>query len=78
MTLVTRRGCHACEMAEQVVPAEAQRAGAAFVEVDVDASEQDRELYGHKVPVVLLDGVEHGYWQIDPERLRKALRRGRA
>lgn len=74
---MTRQGCHACEMAEQVVPAEARRAGVPYVEVDVDASEQDRELYGHKVPVVLLDGVEHGYWQIDPKELRAALRRRR-
>lgn len=77
VTLVTRAGCHACELAEQLVPAEARRARAAYRQVDVDASEADTRAYGHKVPVVLLDDVEHGYWQIDQRALRAALR-GRA
>ena len=71
---MTRQGCHACELAEALVPAEAARARVAYEERDVDASETDRELYGHKVPVVLIDGAEHGYWQIDAKALRKALR----
>ena len=75
VTLVTRQGCHACELAEELVPKEARRAGAAYERRDVDLSEADVEAYGHKVPVVLLDGVEHGYWQIDAGRLRAALRR---
>lgn len=71
---MTRQGCHACELAEELVPQEAARARVTFIEVDVDASEADREAYGHKVPVVLLDGVEHGYWQIDRAGLRRALK----
>ena len=42
----------------------------------MDASEQDRATYGEKVPVVLLDGVEHAYWQVDARALRAALRSG--
>ena len=74
VVLVTRVGCHLCEQAAPVVAREAARAGAAYVERDVDASEQDRAAYGEKVPVVLLDGVEHAYWQVDPKALRAALR----
>jgi glutaredoxin len=74
VVLVTRVGCHLCEQAAPVVAREAARAGAAYVERDVDASEQDRAAYGEKVPVVLLDGVEHAYWQVDAKALRAALR----
>ena len=71
---MTRVGCHLCEQAAPVVAREAARAGAAYVERDVDASDQDRAAYGEKVPVVLLDGVEHAYWQVDAKALRAALR----
>lgn len=74
VTLVTRQGCHLCEAAAPVVASEAGRAGAAYVERDVDASAQDVRAYGEKVPVVLLDGVEYAYWQVDPLALRAALR----
>ena len=76
VVLVTRAGCHLCEQAAPVVAREAARAGAAYAERDVDASPQDLAAYGDKVPVVLLDGVEHAYWQVDPRALRSALARG--
>ena len=74
---MTRSGCHLCEQAAPLVAREAARAGAAYRERDVDASPQDLQAYGDKVPVVLLDGVEHAYWQVDPRALRLALGRGR-
>ncbi len=74
VSLVTRQGCHACALAERDVPAVAKRAGVAYEVRDVDVDPVDTEAYGHKVPVVLLDGVEHAFWQIDPKALRRALR----
>lgn len=76
VVLVTRAGCHLCEQAAPVVAAEAARAGAAYAERDVDASPEDRAAYGDMVPVVLLDGAPHAYWQVDPRALRAALRAG--
>ena len=38
------------------------------------AASADLDAYGDKVPVVLLDGVEHCFWQVDPAALRAALR----
>lgn len=74
VTLVTRQGCHLCELAAPLVRAEAERAGVAYAERDVDLDAGDRAAYGEKVPVVLLDGVEHAYWQVDARALRAALR----
>ena len=47
--------------------------------IDVDeAAARDPELraeYGDRLPVVLLDGREHSYWEVDEERLRADLRK---
>lgn len=32
-----------------------------------------RAEYGDRLPVVLLDGVEHSYWEVDEPRLRADL-----
>jgi hypothetical protein len=39
----------------------------------VDADPELRAEYGDRVPVFLVDGVEHGYWQVEEDRLRAAL-----
>ena len=72
VTLVTRTGCHLCEQAEPVVREAAAAAGAHLSVVDVDADPALRS-WSDKVPVVLLDGVEHAYWQVDRRALRRAL-----
>lgn len=74
VVLVTRAGCTLCAAAEPVVARAAAAAGVPLEVRDVDASEQDRAAYGDKVPVVLLDGVEHAYWTVDEKVLRRALR----
>ena len=75
VTLVTRSGCHLCDVAEPVVRAAAAEADVAFELRDVDASAEDRARWTDKVPVVLIDGHEHAYWTVDERALRRALRR---
>ncbi len=31
--------------------------------------------YGDRVPVVLLDGAEHGYWRVEEDRLLRDMAR---
>ena len=73
---MTRQGCSLCARAEPVVARAAQDAGVAFErrDVDADADAGDRQRWSDKVPVVLLDGVEHAYWTVDEKVLRKALK----
>jgi glutaredoxin len=79
VSLVTRRGCHLCEDAESVVDRLSRELGFSWDAVDVDQSRQLQDAYGDRVPVILLDGVEHGYWRVEEDRLRRALNRpGRA
>jgi hypothetical protein len=49
--------------------------GETWREVDISG---DRELegeYGDRIPVVLLDGKEHGYWRVEEDRLLRDLGR---
>ncbi|MDT5229450.1 MAG: hypothetical protein QOH94_3243, partial [Mycobacterium sp.] len=48
-------------------------------DVDAEAAKGDTALraeYGDRLPVVLLDGREHSYWELDEPRLRKDLANG--
>ena len=75
VTLLTRTGCHLCEVAETVLRRMHAAAEPAFGydEVDVDSDPGLRAEYSDRVPVILLDGAEHGYWRVEEARLRKAL-----
>ena len=63
-----------CARAEPVVARAAGEAGVPLEVRDVDADPGDHARWSDKVPVVLLDGVEHAYWGIDERVLRRALR----
>ncbi len=67
--LIGRDGCHLCEVAEQAL----DRIGEPWTRVDVDSDVELQREYSDRVPVILLDGREHGYWKVDEERLRRDL-----
>ncbi len=73
VTVYTRDGCHLCVDALAEASAIAAAAGAQVVTVDVDADPEDQAEYGDLVPVIMVDGVLHGYYQVDADRLRAAL-----
>lgn len=73
VTLLTRAGCHLCDEARPVVARICAETGAAWSEIDVDGAADLRAEYGDRLPVFLVDGREHGYWRVEPERLRAAL-----
>jgi glutaredoxin len=54
--LYTRRGCHLCDTAWQVLQQARRRYGFALQAVDVDSSEELRALHGTSVPVVTVNG----------------------
>ncbi|HEY0486418.1 MAG TPA: glutaredoxin family protein [Mycobacteriales bacterium] len=76
VTLLTRAGCHLCEPAREAMERVAAATGVAWDEVDVDGDDQLRMEYGDRLPVVLLDGAEHGYWKVEEERLIRDVRTG--
>lgn len=74
VTVYTRADCHLCEVAKTQVASIAAETGASWSAVDVDADPDDRAEYGDRVPVILIDGVEHAHYRVEPDRLRRALR----
>ncbi|MCP2165991.1 glutaredoxin family protein [Goodfellowiella coeruleoviolacea] len=73
VTLLTRAECHACAQAEADIRRICGELGVAWSSQDVDADAELRAEYGDRVPVILVDDVEHGYWSVEESRLRAAL-----
>lgn len=75
MTLLTRPGCPHCDEAREVLARLAAELGVPLEERDATLDAAELEEYGERLPVVLLDGREHGYWDVDEPRLRRDLAR---
>ena len=73
VTVMSRVGCHPCEVAKTEVARICAELGATWSEQDVDGDPELRAEYGDRVPVILVDDVEHGYWTVEEPRLRAAL-----
>ena len=71
---MSREGCHLCDDARTLVERVTAEAGVGWTETDMDADPALRAEFGELVPVVRVDGKELGYWRIDEDRLRRALR----
>jgi glutaredoxin len=73
VTVYTRDGCHLCADGIALASRIAADTGSGFATVDVDADPEDQAEYGDLVPVIMVDGVLHGYYHVDADRLRAAL-----
>jgi glutaredoxin len=73
--LITRVGCHLCEVASDELRRLQRELGFTYREVDVDGSPELRKRFSDTVPVIVLDGREHSHFRVDEGRLRKALAR---
>lgn len=73
LTFLTRRDCHLCETARKNVQTAIASRDVTLTEVDVDTDADLRDKYGWDVPVVLLDGRQHSFYRVDPQRLGRAI-----
>jgi glutaredoxin len=73
VTVYTRSNCGLCEKAEVEVARICADVGAGWTTVDVDSDPELRAEYGDRVPVIEVDGREHGFWRVEEDRLRAAL-----
>lgn len=78
--LLTRDGCTICQRVHQRLDELAAELNfdLSVTDVDAAASAGNPELraeFGDRLPVILLDGREHSYWEIDEPRLRADLAR---
>lgn len=80
VVLLTRDGCALCDRAGAHLARLAGELAFDLDTTDVDAAAAAgdpalRAEYGDRLPVVLLDGREHSYWEVDEPRLRADLAR---
>jgi glutaredoxin len=73
VTLIGKPGCHLCDDARTVVRQVAAETGATVEEQDITRDEDLHRRYWEQIPVVLVDGEQHTFWRVDPDRLRRAL-----
>jgi Glutaredoxin-like domain (DUF836) len=77
VTLLSRPGCHLCDTAREVIVRVTADLGVPWEERDITQSAADLEAYWDKIPVTLIDGVQHDFWRVSEDRLRSALSRPR-
>jgi glutaredoxin len=73
ITLLSKPGCHLCDDARAIIAEVAADLGVGWDERDITLSEDDLREYWDKIPVTLVDGVEHDFWRVSEPRLRAAL-----
>jgi glutaredoxin len=73
VTLLVRADCHACDAAHEDIARICAELEVPWHARDVDADPELRAEYGDRVPVILIDGREHGFWTVQEQRLRAAL-----
>jgi hypothetical protein len=80
LTLIGKPGCHLCDDARAVVGTVLEQLAAEPGSPDVSLEEKSildhpdlHELYVDEIPVLLINGLVHNYWRIDPVRLHTAL-----
>jgi glutaredoxin len=74
ITLLSRPGCHLCDDAREVIRRVAGDLEVAWEERDITQSAADLREYWEKIPVTIVDGVQHDFWRVSEDRLRRALR----
>ena len=77
VVVLTRQGCHLCDVAIAQVAAICDEIGEAYGVVDVDSDPELQRRYTDQVPVTFVDGAQHDFWRVDPVRLKAALLRTR-
>lgn len=73
--VVTTPGCHLCIDGVAVVERVAEEVGVAWQELSLSQvpAGPERDRWSVEVPVLLIDGVQRDFWQIDPGRMRRLL-----
>lgn len=73
VVLYSRPGCHLCDDARAVVAQVCAELGERYDEVDITGSEELESRFGQEIPVTFVDGEQHDFFRVSPQRLRRAL-----
>jgi len=74
VTVISRTGCHLCEIAiDKINLVKDQFKFELEIKLINDLTELEQE-YGEQVPVIMIDNKIHDYWRVDIERFTKAIK----
>ena len=73
VTMYSRRNCHLCEVAKDVVESARNEAEFEFEVVFIDGDAGLEKEYGEEVPVTLINGKRHDYFRVDRARFIEAV-----
>ena len=76
VVVYTRPACHLCDVAEQVVADVCDSTGDTWTSIDITGDDDLVRRFTDQVPVAFVDGAQHDFWRVDPDRLTAALRAG--
>ena len=70
-TLFTKPGCCLCDEAKSVLDEWLRAHPGELDQVDISSDPALMKNYGERIPVVLVDGVEHFQYKVHPKRLQQ-------
>ena len=73
VTLYGKPGCHLCDDARAVVEPVCAELGESYDEISILDDPALQHRFGEEIPVTFVDGRQHDFWRVDPDRLRRAL-----
>ncbi len=73
VTMYSRRNCHLCEVAKEVVESARNEAEFEFEVVFIDGDAGLEKEYGEEVPVTLINGKRHDYFRVNRARFIEAV-----
>jgi glutaredoxin len=73
VVVYAKPGCHLCEDAERLVAEICAETGERWRSVDISGDDILMRTYSEQIPVTFVDGAQHDFWRVDPQRLRAAL-----
>ena len=75
VTIYSRSNCHLCEVALSVLEQLQGEIDFAIEKLFIDNDSELEKKYGEQVPVILINGVMHDFFRVDPERFRNSISR---
>jgi glutaredoxin len=73
VTIYSRPGCHLCEEMKDVVERVAASIPLALETIDISRDPALERLYGHEIPVLLVDGRKAAKYRVGEDQLRRLL-----
>ena len=73
--IYSRKNCHLCEVAKEVVESAQNEAKFELEVVFIDGNSELEKLYGEEVPVTMINGKRHDYFKVDRTRFIEAVLR---